>query len=293
MHKFTMSGWRRRWSPVCLFVGLIWAGNLVCATGEVLQAAEPQYPIAIAAGKEGALFVADLRLPGVWQVTAGKRSLYFEGAKKFRTPLNAVRCVLVDKDGQLLAGDSSTREVYRFNADKQPVPLTKGEIGIPMALAQDKAGNLYIADLETHRIFKLAVGAEKPEEFAVVPAPRGLTIDDEDRLWVVSHGDNQLLRLSADGKGMPEVIVAGRPFEFPNHIVLDTAKNAYIADGYAKTIWKVGADQKPVKYASGAPLDNPVGLAWQGETLVVVDPRAKGFLFAVDAAGKITPLPWE
>ncbi len=254
-----------------------------------LQAADIQYPLAVAVDPQGVIYLADRNLPGIWRVKDGQRDLYFEGTKKFKTPLNAVRCVAINAQGQVLAGDSSTREVFRFDADRKPQPLTKGGVGIPMALAVDKAGNLFIADLETHRIMKLPAAGGDLVEFAKVPAPRGLTIDTEDRLWVVSHGKDQLLRLAPDAK--VEVIVSGAPFMFPHHIVLDKEQNAYVADGYAKAIWKIGADKKPVKYASGDPLSNPVGLAWQGDTLLVVDPRAKDFLYAVDAAGKLTPVP--
>lgn len=268
-----------------LSIGL-WLGDWGTTTRAL--AYDIQYPLAIAVDTQGVIYLADRNLPGVWRIKEGQRELYFEGSKKFKTPLNAVRCLAIDAQGQLLAGDSSTREVFRFDAEHKPQPLTKAGVGIPMAMTVDKAGNLFIADLETHRIMKQPVGGEL-FEFAKVPAPRGLTIDAEDRLWVVSHGKNQLLRLTPDAK--VEVIISGRPFEFPHHIVLDKDQNAYIADGYAKAIWKVGADRKPVKFASGEPLSNPVGLAWQGETLLVVDPRAKDFLYGVDPAGKLTPVP--
>jgi len=49
-----------------------------------------------------------------------------------------VRCVaagIYDDQGKLLAGDSATREVYRFDEAGNPVPLTKGKIGIATAIA--------------------------------------------------------------------------------------------------------------------------------------------------------------
>lgn len=256
----------------------------------VAHAADLQYPLAVATDAQGVIYLADRNLPGIWQIKDGQRELYFEGSKKFRTPLNAVRCLAIDAEGKLLAGDSSTREVYRFDADKKPQPLTKGGVGIPMVIALDKAGNLFIGDLETQRIFKQPAAGGELTEFAVVAAPRGLAFDSEDRLWVVAYGGkDQVLRFTPDGKS--EVIVSGRPFEFPNQIILDKDQNAYVADGYAKTIWKIGSDKKPVKFASGEPFSNPVGLAWQGDKLLVVDPRAKDFLYAVDPEGKVTPVP--
>ena len=132
------------------------------------KAAEMTYPVAVATDAQGAIYLADRNLPGVWQIKDGQRTLYFEGSKKFRTPLNAVRCLVVDAQGQLLAGDTSTREVYRFNAEKKPQPLTKGGVGIPMVMALDKAGNLFIGDLETQRIFKQPAAGGELVEFAKV-----------------------------------------------------------------------------------------------------------------------------
>lgn len=273
-------------------MGLVICGWLV----GTVNAADPtpQYPLAIALGTQGVIYLADRNLPGIWRIKDGRRDLFFAASKKFRTPLNAVRCLAIDSQGRLLAGDSATREVYRFEVDQKlpvatPQALTKGGVGLPMALACDKSGNLFIADLETQRVFKMPSDGGDLSEFATVPAPRGMAFDASGRLWIVSHGKDQILRLSADGQ--TEVVVSGRPFQFPHHIALDADQNAYVADGYGKTIWKIGADRQPVKFATGEPLANPVGVAWSGEKLLVVDPRAKEFLLSIDAAGKITPVP--
>lgn len=259
---------------------------LACLTG--LPSAAPgqmHYPLSIAARDAGPLWIADRDLPGVWQLEAGQLTVYFQGSKKFRTPLNAVRCVALDRAGALLAGDSATREVYRFDKDAKPVPLTRGGIGIPMSIAVNSRGEILVADLELHRIWKVPEQGGKPEQVAEVPAPRGLCIDGQDRVWVVSHGANQLVRLAADGE--LETVVEGRPFQFPHTVVLGPDHTAYVADGYAKAIWKVPPGGKPQQLVAGEPLVNPVGLTWQKDHLLVVDPRANA-VFQVDPAGKLT-----
>lgn len=254
------------------------------------RAESMQYPLAVVAAEDGTIYIADRNLPGIWKAKDGKLELYFQGSKKFRTPLNAVRCLALDNQGRLLAGDSSTREVYRFGEDGKPEPLTNGGIGIPMALDVDSQGAIYVADLELKWIFKVPADGGEATKFAEIPAPRGLAVDDQDRIWIVSHGSDQLLRLTTDGKS--ETIVAGQPFEFPHHIVVDPDGAAYIADGYAKAVWKVPPGGKPEKFASGEPLKNPVGLTRQGEHLLVADPHLKQIL-QIDSAGKITPLDLE
>lgn len=253
------------------------------------SAVEPLYLLGITADSANNIYLADRELPGVWQLSGDKLTLYFQGSKKFRTPLNAVRCLAIDGQGRLLAGDSATRDVFRFGEDKKPVPLTGGEIGIPMGIGVNKAGDLLVADLEIHRIFKVPAVGGKPSVFAEVPAPRAVTIDKEDRLWVVSHGKDQLLRSDAEGK--LEAVVSGRVFEFPSAVVVDDEGTAYVCDTYAKAIWKVPPGKQPEKWLAGEPLVSPVGLARSGTDLLVADPRAKA-VFRVDAAGKASKIEW-
>lgn len=261
------------------------AALLLVVCGSPVLAQKMEYPLALAATEDGLLFVADRTLPGVWQVKDGKADLYFKADKMFRTPLNAVRCLAIDEKGRLLAGDSSTREVYRFDENGKPFPLTNGGIGIPMAIAVAKNGDIFVADLELHRIWKVPSLGGDPEEFAVIPAPRGMAIDSQDRLWIVSHGKNHLLRLLPDKT--VETVVEGQPFEFAHHIVLGENDVPYIIDGYAKTLWKV-VDGQPVSVVKGEPLKNPVGLAIRDKTIYIADPHKKA-IYSVDAEGKLDP----
>lgn len=260
-----------------------------------LPAAEMQYPLGVAATKDGVIYVADRALPGVWKIAGGKLELYFQASKKFRTPLNAVRCLAVDGQGRLYAGDSATREVYRFNAEGKPEPLTEGAIGIPMAIAfRDQ--EVIVCDLEPpHRVLSVPAAGGAPKELARVRAPRGVAVDPRGRIWVVTHdSDRQVVRIAADGS--IESVVKGRPFEFPQTIALDEQLNAYVADGYAHAVWKIGAEGPPKKLADGKPLVHPDALCWLDGKLLVVDPRArmadpaaKG-LFTVTLDGQVAPL---
>ena len=263
---------------------IVFMSALTCAK---LSAQELQYPLAIAAHGE-TIYLADLNLPGIWKSEEQKLSVYFQASKTFRTPLNRPRCVAVDAEGRLYVGDSSTREVYRFDDGGKPQPLTNSSIGIPMGIAVTADGNLLVSDLELHRIMKVKLAADKKpvvEKYAEIPAPTGIALDGEERLWVVSRGPSPLWRVARDGTA--EKVIADRAFEFPNAVAIGKEGTAYIADGYAKAIWKVPAEGKPIKWVSDDPLVNPVGLTWQDDQLLIVDPRANG-VFQVDTEGKIT-----
>lgn len=264
---------------------------LAAMTANSTRAADMQYPLSVAAGKDGAIYIADRDVPGIWKIADGKLELFFKGSKKFRTPLNAVRCVAVDSKGRLVAGDSSTREIYRFNAENQPEPLSKAGIGIPMAIAFDGKGDILVCDLEIHQIVKVPEAGGEPVRVADVTAPRGIAVDAEGRVWVVSAGGkDQVVRILADGK--VETVVKGRPMQFPHNIALDKEQNAYICDNYSHAIWKIAPEGKPEKWLSGEPLDMPVGIAFSGELLLIADPHAK-MVFEASLDGKPTPVKFE
>jgi sugar lactone lactonase YvrE len=278
---------------VCRFCLL--AGFVALAPSLDASAQEWQYPLNVTSAPDGTLYVVDRNLPGLWKVTpTGEKSVYFQASKKFRTPLNAARCVAVDREGRVIAGDSATREVYRFNAQGEPEPLTKGSIGIAMGIAVASTGELFVADLELHRICRVPAEGGKAETFVEIQAPRALTIGADDRLWVISDAPKrgekdvrQVVRISPDGT--QETVVQGRVMAFPGGIALDHKETAYISDGYSKAIWKLLPEGSPEKWVSGEPLDHPVGVCWQKDRLLIADPRAKA-IFSATADGKVSRL---
>lgn len=263
-----------------------------------------QYPLGTVRNKDGDLFIVDLRMHGVWKATDGRLTAYFEGSPKFRTPLNAARCIAFDKDGNILVGDTATREVYRFKEASKPEPLTgagpivgeNGEkkgfnpgIGMPMAIAVAKDGTIFVADLELHRIFKVPHKGGKAELFAAAESPRGLAFDPDGNLIVVSTTNDQILKV--DSEGNVTTLVPGRPFNLPHNIAITNDGTMFVTDGYGKCVWKIGADLKPAKLFEGGPLSNPVGLSLAGDKLIVTDPRAEGArVFELDFDGNVTPI---
>jgi sugar lactone lactonase YvrE len=255
------------------------------------RGAEMQYPMSAAAGPDGAIYVADRHAHSIWKIADGKLEAFFQGSNKFRTPLNAVWCVAVDSKGRVLAGDSSTREVYRFNPERTPEPLTKGGIGIPWAMAFDGKGDVLVCDMEIHQVVKFPEAGGEPVKVAEVAAPRGIAVDSQDRIWVVdAGGKNQVLRVLPDGT--VETVVEGRPFQMPHNIALDKDQNAYVCDNYGETVWKIGADSKPQKWISGKPLVKPVGISFAGGRLLIADPHAK-MVFEASLDGKLAPVKFE
>jgi DNA-binding beta-propeller fold protein YncE len=268
---------------------LLVAASPVIAQDAVPATAAFQYPLAVAARGDGVVFVADRNLPGIWKIENGQASIWFQGSKKFRTPLNAVRCLAFDHQGRLLAGDSATREVYRFDDAASPQPLTKGWIGIPMSIAVAPDGTIYTADLELHRIWKMpAEGSEMPTEYAVINSPRGLALDPDGTLYILSTSskDGQIQKVTPDGK--LQTVLSGHPFNLPHNIVRAADGTFFVTDNYQHSIWKVSPGAVPEQFVSGPPLDRPVGLCFSGEQLLIADPHIRTiFSLSMDKSLKV------
>jgi len=249
------------------------------------SAQELEYPISAAVTDDGIIYVADTRAPAIWKIEGGQLQEYFDASKKYRTPLNRPRCLAIDAGGNLLAGDSSTREVYRFDDSGKPVPLTDGGIGIPRAIVVMPDGNLMVADQELHCIWQVPAGGGKPEKFVPVPGLIAMCGDQDGNLYVTSGPRHQLRKITPEGT--IENLVTGGPLEFPQEVTIDDNGNLYIADNYAKAIWKVPSGGKPTKLVEGAPMVNPVGITRVGERLIVTDSHAKA-IFEVDASGQLS-----
>ncbi len=265
------------------------ACGLLLLLTTTVRAEEMQYPLGAVKAADGSIFVVDLKMHGVWQSKDGALKKFFEGSPKFRTPLNAPRCIALDKAGKVLVGDSATRQIYRLDDAGQPTPLIKSGvgIGIPMAIAPDAEGTLFVADLELHKIYKVPAEGGTASEFISISAPRGLTFDADGNLVVLSTTKDQVHLVSKDGK--QTLVVPDRPIDFAHNIVVGPDKFMYATDGYGKCVWKISPEGKLEKLVSGAPLVNPVGLSLSGDKLLVTDPRANA-VFEVDFAGKLTKL---
>lgn len=256
----------------------------LCSTG-VVRAAEMTYPISVAATADGTIYVADLKLPGIWKSKDGSLEVYFQGSNQFGTPLNGVRCLAVDKDGKLLAGDSATREVYRFDDEGKPQPLTKGGIGMPQGIAVGEDGTLFVSDLETHSIYKVPAAGGTATTFARVKGPLGMVMDGDKNLVVVTR-QGKLFKVNGEGKA--ESFGEGG-YKFAQGIANGPEKSYFVSDSYAGSILKIGADGKSSGWSSGEPFKGPVGLAASGEKLLVADPKVPG-IFSVSGEGKAEKL---
>ena len=262
---------------ICLL--LICSANVGLTAQDQTHVETWKYPISVAANAD-AIYVADRQLPGIWVVKDGKAEVYFKADKKIGSVLNAVRCLALDQSGHLVAGDSATRDVYRFDDQRVPLALTGGKIGIPMGITVAKDGTLFVSDLELKQIVRIPVDSRNVEIVAAVEAPTGLALAANGDVLVICRAKDPVRRVTAAGE--VSVVVSGTPFGFPQDIAVDGEGKIFVTDGYAKAIFSATTGAAPTKIFAGDPLVHPVGICRNGDVMLVVDPRAKKLFRLVD-----------
>jgi sugar lactone lactonase YvrE len=259
---------------------LVWVA-LLAQLGMYGLAQQPQgasnhgvvYPIAVAIDGEKS-YVVDLELPGVWEISDSGRDVFALGSRQLKTPLNRPRCIAIHPAGGVLVGDSATREVYHV-AEKgaAPLPLTKGKVGIPMALVvSPDLQKLYIGDAERRSVVEVSIGGGDPTAVIDVNA-RGLAFDGKGRLWAVTPDEGAVHLIDLNSR-KSEVVVKGRPYQYPNGLAW-LGDYGLVTDGYNNCIWQFDREGRTDPWLKGQPLARPVGIAIHDGSVWVADPKAK------------------
>jgi hypothetical protein len=283
---------------ILLSLAVFVAWNAENATG-----ADLMHPQGVGVRADGQIWIVDRKFHGIFALKDGQLTPVYEGLAKFRTPLNAVACIHVAADGKTYVGDSATREVYLVRDDGKLTALTSGQgsnvprdeyhpgkIGVPTQIATMKDGAVLATDLELQRVWKIPAGGGEPQEFAVLAGARGVAVDAEDHVWILTANAPQLRRFTPDGKTSEE-IVKELTFNFPLQLAVRPEGEALVTDGYGPGVWKVSKDGKAEKLAFGPPFTHPVGICLTdgGKKALVIDPKAPG-LFEIGEDGAVKKL---
>ncbi len=249
-----------------------------------------QYPLAAAVDAEGAIYVIDLFLPGVFKVVQGKATVFYRAEKKYREPLFHPRAIAVIEKDALIVADTAARDLFLLKAGESPKGLTGKRLDVPAAIAEID-GTLFVADTERNEIWKGTI-TEKWAKWVDIPAPRGLAVNSEKQLLVVSGRDNVLYKLAPQG-GKPGKIAQGEPTGYWSSVAVGKDGIPVVVDSYAKTLWRIEAG-KPVAWVKGEPFDHPVGIVRMGDGFLVTDSRAKALIeVSVDGKARVLPVQSE
>jgi Uncharacterized conserved protein len=157
--------------------------------------------------------------------------------------------IAVDGSRHVYIGDvgGQFQRIHEFDQNGRLVQDfgVQGDFDYPNGLAIDKAGNVYATSGNQGRLLvynptgtRIGLVDRGPAE-AGLGLPRGLAIDDQDRVYVVDSAAQsvQVYKAMAGTDTSPQYVdrfgsegTVDGTFEFPNGIAVDTRGHLYVAD---------------------------------------------------------------
>lgn len=209
-------------------------------------------------GDGGAAVAAALHAPGGLAVGAGGE-LFVADQRNDR-----VRRVAGDGTVATVAGDGT----FGFGGDGAAATLAS--MASPLELALDAWGNVYIADVDNHRVRRLSPdgvmttvagngtrgssGDGGPATEASLAEPTGVVVDGDGTIYVADFADHRVRRVAPDGRittvagtGSPGSTGDGGPaavaeLREPSALALDGEGNLYVADSGNDRVRRIAAD---------------------------------------------------
>ena len=152
-----------------------------------------------------------------------------------------------DAQGDLFVTDPSVNAVHEFAPDGSLVRSIgqAGQFSFPNSVVEDSTGRLYVADSNNGRIVVLdGSGAQigvirRGPNDGDLALPRGMALDDEQRLYVVDSVDQSVKVYQVAGEpGSPPTFVGSfgavgtgdGDFHYPNDVATDGRGRVYVAD---------------------------------------------------------------
>ena len=190
-------------------------------------------------------------------------------AARFAGPFD----IVIDTAGTLYAADYGNHRIRKVTRNAEVSTLAGSESGFadgqgsaarfnsPIGIAIDAVGNLYVVDLENHRIRKvtpegevstLAGGeqgfADGQGSAAQFYFPFGIAIDAAGNLYVADTGNSRIRKVTPEGevstlagseKGFSDGQGSAARFNAPTAIAIDAVGNLYVTDRGNSRIRKI------------------------------------------------------
>jgi len=194
---------------------------------------------------------------------------------------------------------------------------TEASFYLPIAIAVDAAGNVYVADLGNNLIRKInlngivttlagsgATGsANGPGTSASFSAPSGIAVDAAGNVYVADYGNHLIRKITPDGvvvtlagsgaPGSADGQGTAASFFSPTGVATDAAGNVYVADYGNNLIRKIspGGNVTTLAGANGAGYFNsPTGLATDAAGNVYIADYRNNRVELINATGQVITL---
>ena len=331
--------WIRRLLPLLLVAAFgatrcVWSQSLAGITVPLLL------PSGVAFDGAGNLYIAELRAHRVRRVDVagqitvvagdGTQGYSGDGGPATAAQLDSPTAVAVDGSGQLYICDSHNHRIRKVDASTGVIttvagsaalgtggdggPATAASLQLPVGLATDPAGDLWIADAGAHRIrrvdagtgFIRTVAGAGAEGFAgdnalatsaFIDTPAGLAVNSAGDVFLADAHNHRVRRIDgatgvlttvAGGGGAegttPGLTATSVRLLLPRGVSLDAAGNLYVADAGAQRVLLLNVGPGTMQAVVGSGVEGFSGDQGASLSATVDGPRAT----AVSPAGLLT-----
>lgn len=227
----------------------------------------------------------------------GTQSFSGDGGPATSASMNTPEGIAVDGAGNIFFVDSLNRRIRRVDAATSTIttyagngsfgfsgegaPAVDASLRLPLGVAPDPAGNLYVADDNNNRIRKVDAssglittltgngfvgntGNGGPAVNAVINSPHDVALDSAGNIFFADFGNNQVRRIDAStgiitkfagtlsggftGDGGPAVNAS---LNHPSGLAFDSADNLFIADTSNNRIRRIDASTGIITTVAG------------------------------------------
>ncbi|MER7842537.1 RICIN domain-containing protein [Kitasatospora sp. NPDC096077] len=214
--------------------------------GAAAASAQLNYPLAVAVDSTGAVYVSDYNNNRIRKIAADGRISTVagtgavgsggDGGPADKAQLNYPRGLAVDATGTLYFADGGNHRIRKVTADGRIStvagtgvagfsgdggPADKAQLNLPMGMAVDSTGAVYVADYNNHRVRRIGTdgrigtvagtgtagfgGDNGPPVKAQLNNPAALAVDCVDTLYIADHVNNRIRRIASPlMAGLPE-----------------------------------------------------------------------------------------
>jgi serine/threonine-protein kinase len=205
------------------------------------------------------------------------------------TVVAAAAVIIADQLSSRSSGTSAKPKGQGFSAQ---IPLPFSDVHLATGVAVDRAGDVYITDVGTDRVLRLAAGAatETALPFNGLKNPRDVAVDAAGDVYVADSSNDRVLRLAAGAPAATTLAFSG--LNDPRGVAVTPQGDLYVADRGNNRVLRLAAGATEATTLPFSGLNDPRGVAVNPAGNVEVTDTDKNRVLQLAAgATEATPLP--